>query len=118
MNIGGPLSDWARSTVNRSHAIYMLDHLRTTRMILDLWNSFYKWLHGTSDREIRQEREKATANSRPWERRRMEAVETVEEMLRLLGDVKLDDGIRGVLDMQNKLRKQWRTESEQIIRAR
>ena len=47
---------------------------------------------------------------RTWEKRRRVSMDIVDKLLRLLADVEMDEGISGILNMQNVLRKQWKVD--------
>ncbi|KAL6715138.1 hypothetical protein ACLMJK_007401 [Lecanora helva] len=111
--ISRPLGVWTESRRHhrfQSHALHIFKHLRTAHLIVGAWNNFYDWLVGVSNKSIQYQREEGRVSIVTWERRRRECMETVERLLRLVGDVEIDEGARGVLEMQDALRRQWRAD--------
>ena len=108
--VAAPLNEWAERRRNYDQAPYVSKHLKSAHFAVRAWNAFYDWLLGISNKSIRFQQEEGRVSMVTWERRRRECMGTVDKLLRLLGDVEMDEGARGVLDMQNGLRKQWKAD--------
>ena len=59
---------------------------------------------------VKEQEEEGLVKRATLERRRKESMTTVDQLLKLLGDVEMDEGVRGILDMQNGLRKEWKAD--------
>lgn len=71
---------------------------------------FFDWKLGPSEKMVREQRGEGKVRKATWERRRKECGDTVGTLLRLVGDVEMDEGVKGVLDMQNELRCVWKSD--------
>ncbi len=106
-----PLNRWVRNRRNEDFTNCLYDVLDIAQLVVRSWNKLHDFLYNSDGSTYLQQRE-GKVGMGTWAARRKESMDTVERLLRFLGDPQMESSARGIMELQDGLRRQWRNDGE------